>query len=387
MPSLRRAIHFLVPAFLLVSAALFVPVAVAQDARQENPVIGTYAQATDWLDANRSSPQLPTVLETAIQTAPTMKAVDELVTEYLPLVQSPSDRAQILYRVGLIQELANRYSQARLAYARALEANPHLWDASLRRAALSIEEGDLSEAILILTRVVNQAPTRSLQRRAAALRIRAHLVGGDVRLAYTQAQALAGYAADADAPSADLVDPEVLLLLYEAALALDDADVAAWSRTALEERGDSLPETHLLAQADDDEIQFYPSPSRILGGIALEGRPTVSVRTESDGRSASTPEQQDTAAQDSTTAEPTVRGIQTGSFRDPENARYMAEDIRSLGFEATVVTAAVGEDTYYRVLVPLASGAQPADAQRTIVELKERGVEGFLVFNEPETSE
>ena len=65
----------------------------------------------------------------------------------------------------------------------------------------------------------------------------------------------------------------------------------------------------------------------------------------------------------------------------------MAEDIRSLGFEATVVTAAVGEDTYYRVLVPLAAGAQPADAQRTIVELKERGVEGFLVFNEPETSE
>ena len=52
-----------------------------------------------------------------------------------------------------------------------------------------------------------------------------------------------------------------------------------------------------------------------------------------------------------------------------------------------MVTAAVGEDTYYRVLVPLAAGAQPADAQRTIVELKERGVEGFLVFNEPETSE
>ena len=91
MPSLRRAIHFLVPAFLLVSAALFVPVAVAQDARQENPVIGTYAQATDWLDANRSSPQLPTVLETAIQTAPTMKAVDELVASFFTQADTSAD--------------------------------------------------------------------------------------------------------------------------------------------------------------------------------------------------------------------------------------------------------------------------------------------------------
>ena len=70
--------------------------------------------------------------------------------------------------------------------------------------------------------------------------------------------------------------------------------------------------------------------------------------------------------------------VQVGSFRDPDNARYLVRDLASRGFEARVVEAKLGEARYYRVVV--GRGQSPDGAQATILRLKDAGFEGVLLL-------
>ena len=70
--------------------------------------------------------------------------------------------------------------------------------------------------------------------------------------------------------------------------------------------------------------------------------------------------------------------VQVGSFRDPDNARYLVRDLANRGFEARVVEAKVGEARYYRVVV--GPGQTPDGTQATILRLKDAGFEGVLLL-------
>lgn len=375
------------------------PVALA--AQTDSPELETHQQAVQWLARNQSSPQLGSVLLRAVTSAPTVRDAENLVERHLERVTNRSERAAVLMQLGMILELANRYGEARTAYARALEASPAMWSASLRHAALAIEQGDLSEGVLILTRTINQAPSRDLQRQAALLRARAHALGGETDRAFTHLADLVGYRGpDSAMADAGLVEDEALFLFHEVATVRSDTAARDWAADALTARGRFLPEAMLATPGGNaDAAEFYPTPSRVLGGI-LDTRPMATRSTDSrpsgtrgpgaatdtapgdSGAAAPAPSSSTPVAggQDAPADDAAVSAIQTGSFRDAENARYMAEDIRAIGFAATVETAETANGTFYRVLVPMPAGSTPADAQRQVVELKERGIEGFLVF-------
>jgi cell division protein FtsN len=70
--------------------------------------------------------------------------------------------------------------------------------------------------------------------------------------------------------------------------------------------------------------------------------------------------------------------IQTGSFRDKENARFMVRDLKAKGFEARVMEVVIRDVRYYRVIV--GSQQSTAQAQATLVRLKEAGYEGVLIL-------
>jgi cell division protein FtsN len=72
--------------------------------------------------------------------------------------------------------------------------------------------------------------------------------------------------------------------------------------------------------------------------------------------------------------------VQAGSFRDPENARYLARDLVARGFEAHLVEKTVGEVRYYRVVVGREQSSE--SAQALILRLKDAGFEGFLLLEE-----
>lgn len=354
--------------------------------------VTTYDEALAWLDENPNSPQFGSVLYTAVEYAPSVEAVSELLDEYLQDVMDRSDRGRILLRVGIVQELSHQYNRARLSYARAVDADPSLWEASLRRSSLAIEEGDVSEAVLLLTQVIHQAPTRAIQRRAAILRVRAYAMQDDTERAFAQAASLVGYPGEReeiDPPEMNqTVEPEALLLLYETAQVTGNTHAQEWSATALDTSFDrDAPEASLAqdGQSPDTIASYYPSPSRIFGGVEMRSVPIVEQRTAGTDPPQDTSGERDPAEdRDAPDGEkPAVAGIQTGSFRDGENAQYMARDIRELEFDAEVQEVEINDEVFFRVIVPLPEGSTPESAQETVVRLKEEGIEGFLVFHSP----
>jgi cell division protein FtsN len=68
--------------------------------------------------------------------------------------------------------------------------------------------------------------------------------------------------------------------------------------------------------------------------------------------------------------------IQTGLFSSEDNAKAMAARLSSAGFAPRIVRRQVNSNEYWAVTVP---GA--ADANKTIMELKNAGFEAFPVFD------
>ncbi len=333
--------------------------------------VETYDQAVRWLAQNSDSPEFGTVLADAISLAPTVNETADLLDTYLPQVPDYRQRGVVLLRAGVVYELTNRYERARQLYARAFDEDPTLWEAAIRDAALALEAGDVEGSVSRLTAVVNLSADRSTQRRAALLRARALHLGGETQRAFNHARALAGYASDAQSEQAadpSLVEPETLFLLYELAVALDEPAVQEWSARLLGDPSRISPERALIDESSDSAIRFLPSPSRLFGATPTRERPAEPPRTATE-----------TATADEAAA-PHVAGIQTGSFRNAENARYMVEDIAALGFEAEVRDVQTNDGTFYRVVVPLPAQSDVDDAQELVVTLKERGIEGFLIF-------
>ena len=69
--------------------------------------------------------------------------------------------------------------------------------------------------------------------------------------------------------------------------------------------------------------------------------------------------------------------IQTGSFRDPENAHYLSIDLEKIGFEPIVEEQIVNDIKYYKVLLYFFARD---DMYLALSRLKEKGFEGFPVY-------
>jgi tetratricopeptide (TPR) repeat protein len=69
--------------------------------------------------------------------------------------------------------------------------------------------------------------------------------------------------------------------------------------------------------------------------------------------------------------------VQTGSYSVRENAEYALKDLEEEGFTAEIRERTVGDSVYYRVLIADV-GSDQIDG--VILELKEKGFEGFRVY-------
>jgi cell division protein FtsN len=69
--------------------------------------------------------------------------------------------------------------------------------------------------------------------------------------------------------------------------------------------------------------------------------------------------------------------VQTGSFRDPDNARFLARDLEQKGFDARIVELQIGAQRFYRVVV--GGDLAPADAEGLLLRLQEAGFAGVIL--------
>lgn len=318
-----------------------------------------------WLDGDADRPEYVDVLLRLLDLAPDLDTFTSDLGVYAERVVLDADRARLYAHAGRVYETANRFPEAARWYARAIASDAEDWDSAIRRAAMSMETGEVGEAIVLLGRAIQGAPTRTLQRRAAILRVRAFLLTEEYDRAYQHAAALVG---EAEGGS---VEAAAVLALYEVAGAIDRQEVADRARTILEEIAPESLELAIIKR----EATFLPSPSRIFPSEIAPAVPAPTVQsTAASGEARAVPRP--------APASRVVRGIQVGSFRDPENARYMRIDIENLGFDAAVEEYRIDGELYHRVLVPISDGTDEASVQTRVLALKERGIEGMLLFGE-----
>ncbi|MFO7848571.1 MAG: SPOR domain-containing protein, partial [Spirochaetia bacterium] len=132
------------------------------------------------------------------------------------------------------------------------------------------------------------------------------------------------------------------------------------------------PETQLIQGL----AESAPSTEDVFGLLRAketEGSGEETVNTQELSRK----EESKTPSADGEEAKQQARGVQTGSFRDVENADYMAAELEEKGFTVEVEEKEVNGTKYNRVIVPIPEGTK---AQNTIVRLKEAGFEGYPVY-------
>ncbi len=69
--------------------------------------------------------------------------------------------------------------------------------------------------------------------------------------------------------------------------------------------------------------------------------------------------------------------IQTGSFRDQENAHYLSKDLQDSGFFTTIEEQTINNIKYYKVILYLASAEE---IEKTLLKLKNKGFDGFPIY-------
>jgi tetratricopeptide (TPR) repeat protein len=382
--ALARRSRRSITAAALVVMALTLPPSVTGQRTGPADEFSSGEGRREWLRDNPDSPQFGNVLLTAIDRASSLDEIDALLEEYLEAVESERTRGEILYRAGRVFETANRFSRAADFFAQASDLVPE--EASILRdhAGMLLELGEMDQAIRLLTRIINTAPDRLQQRSAAVLRARAYLLGGNPSRARRHARSLLG------GPD----EPKVLFLLLEIARFTADHDLEEEILQRMSARFPAAPEV-ALADAEPPrehppQVGHYPIPTRIFSGAYqpedYETRAKETAAPEEPRASppaAVTPPEPSpapAAVVDEEDEPSRLDGIQTGSFRDRENAEYMVRDIEALGFSAAVRSVETESGRFFRVVIPVQEGTTVHEAQDRIVQLKEEGIEGFLLF-------
>ena len=380
-----------VNSIVLVGALLFVVVgmAAAQQPAAGVPRPESLAEARTWLEANRAHPAYAQVAERALTVSLSVQEALEFLDATAAAAPDLSIRARLWRRAGTLAARGNRFEAAVGYLEAALRADPSNQEARLDLADAVLELGDLERAATLAADVINAAETLKLQRAAATARVRAWMAMGQTERSLRHLRAL--NAADVAA----LLDAPALLLQFEAATTIGDSAGREAALQRLTRHFPGAPET-LVARGLANPT---PTPARLLSAVgfgdaaiadATPAAPASSPATPAapasspatpTGPTASTPPATAGATAAPAPAAATQRvpvALQIGSFRDPENAEFMAQDVRRIGFQAQVVRVdSVDRSSFFRVIVPIADADQ---VQTMIARLKEHGIEGLMLF-------
>jgi cell division septation protein DedD len=387
---------------------------------------------TEWLAENGGHPGFGLVLLEAADSQLSVERALELLRVYTPRVQDPQQRE--LCRASQIDLLGmlGRTEQA-LGLLRSFPPTPR-W--LYRQAQLLYQEGLAEEAEKSLQQALkallsddageihtNYGQNGELEARIRLLQARIFIVEERDEEADNLFQLLSVKYGDT------VLGPVILLAYYEHLLDQGRKEAAAAQLETLARKFPDSPELALARagaggeDGGEEKIGYAPIPSRLLpsdltppveGSDLEESReqPEVKPAPQPQLQQPSSPLEQNlasrppatqpaatNAAQVQSPAEerppgPTVKAktsadvqpsgptalVQTGSFRDRENAEYMARDLKAGGFEAEIVEKTIGGILYYRVVIgPLMTVEK---AQAVLMKLKDASFEGVLLFPE-----
>lgn len=377
------------------SFAFAKPIAVLLLLLVITPGVAGFPTHLDWLERNVGSEGDYERLKAAVEKAPNLRLAEDVLEKFGDRLRLKRDRGRAQQLRAEILELRGKVEDAEDHYRLAFEHDPEAVGALLAAGRLAFERGDRETARADAQSVIEKAEAagdRDMHESGVLLRARATAASGDAEAAFA---GIERYGEDHD-----LVNPETLMYKAELAARLGKDERRKVLLERITEQFPESPELRLIRRSGDRGdpwVQLRPSPAGLFG--ALSGIQTgFSLPDAEDGADLTASETLEEllrgGAKRAREAEETkqrnregsdasrVAGVQTGSFRIEENAEYMVRDLQEAGFSGAKVRArTVGETKYYQVVVPVdRARSSRSDAQLVVVELKEQGFEGFLLF-------
>lgn len=378
LPMLRRGKYCSFPKFmliLLIGLCSIIPVSAqtgeqeSQEKESQEEEEGSAAQWStletegriEWLAENLKDNRFFDRLIETLEGVEEPERGVSLLSRFLPVIEEPDRRYRLLLRLSRLEESVGKLESAQTHYQSAASSRKGEWDfrALFSSAMILIELGDYSLAELQLSQIADKTDSALLRHRASVHLARLKVLEGDEGSARSKLEEI---------PVDENISPSLLYLMYTLSLHLEMREQAVNIKERLVKEYPRSPEAGMVQGV----VDRAPSIEKVFGLLNVsDGGPTnEGIRT---------PEQPADTSDEGvdTESEEVARAIQTGSFRDAENARYMVEELEKYGFSAEIQEAEVGGTTYHRVVVPVGTDDT---AQKIMIRLKERGYEGYQVY-------
>lgn len=304
----------------------------------------------------------------------------EVLSRFLPILSDADQRYTVLLKLAHVEESLGKLESAQTHYQAASSVRSGSWDyrAMFSSAMLLLELGNYSLAELQLARIRDKAVSEGLVQSATVQTARLAALRGDLRQAERIVSEIIA------AHSGKLLSPRDHYLLYTLCIRLDMHEEAGAVKQDLVKSYPRSPEAGMVQGL----VDRAPSTEHAFGLLRL---PSSAEKTESPAAGAapdagaagtsveSTSDNQysDDESAEASASKQKVRGIQAGSFRDAENAEYMAVELEKKGFETRIEEALISGTVYHRVVVPI---PEEGASQKIILELKEEGFEGYPIY-------
>ncbi|MDR3200821.1 MAG: SPOR domain-containing protein [Spirochaetales bacterium] len=367
--------------FVCIGCAFCGLYAQSADLRQaalEREKLGDRAGAAsayeDWLKANPQSPEFTQVLFHAADIHPDLASSITLLEKFQSVPPEKTTRSAIQGKTATLCEISGDFVKAQKLYDEAYYAAPgeETFASLYRSARLLFELGETQKSEERARLVADQCKNPVTKKRAALLLTRITAAAGNPEEALRVVLRLTE-------DPADTTDNEnIFLFIFTLADSLGRQPERTLALQRLAKDYPDTPEFRLASRSGGQSgaVTPFPTPSALLNPLSP---PETPARTEG----AAVPATSAPAASPAPAPPPpppVAIAVQTGSFSVKENAEYMTRDLRKLGFNAEIrETPGRTGAPVYKVVVPLPQGGAD-ESQHTLIRLKEKGVEGFLLF-------
>ncbi|MDZ7793314.1 MAG: SPOR domain-containing protein [Spirochaetia bacterium] len=299
----------------------------------------------------------------------------ELIRKFLPTVDQNEHRHKLLLDMAKIEEQIGRLQDAQLHYQSAAFAPSGKRDfrALYLSALLLIEFADFEQAFLQCRHIVRESTDTELAHMARMQEAR--ILQHQDREAEAATILHSLYEIRGQLPAEVLYG---MYVLYASQPEMSDTKIKSITQQ-LKSRFPDSPEYGLL----QEQVKRKPTAEIALGMLSVPDSLQTHDDAVSDTLIQSTEKSSSSDASDGegkageNKQNQKSHAIQTGSFRDAENAHYMQRELEKQGFTAMVVQADVNGSTFYRVLVPIAYGETE---EEIVLQLKEKSFEGYPVY-------
>ncbi len=331
----QRNLFFPLIILLSFSIPVFSTITEAREVYKQ----GNYNEAlviyNDWLEENSESEELYTILMEISGQKGDIDQIISILTKYSELINKREERKSLYKKLAELFLLTGDLKDAQKYYLNASLINIESidYETLLESAKLLILQGEFINAESQLKEIIIKTDNDLLKTSADIYyRVLRIIDSGEYN----------------DRNSITVSTPENSYLLY--LIAGIESDNVSMEKLInyLKENYALSPESSLL----DDSTILYPN---IISSFGLMGRSNVNTPE---------PESQNYM-------------IQAGSFRDPENAKYLLSDLAEKGFSPVVEEQIINEQKYYKVLLYFSTQSESNSA---LLRLKREGFDGFPIY-------